>query len=107
MTDTSKAASAPEVFGDDLVLELRSPIQIGEMVYTSIELSEPTGAQLVAAGKAASSFEGLLVLINLNGKVPLTVVNQMRQRDLQRAGDFFGHFAPTDSSSDSAITPQS
>ena len=83
----------PEPFGDELVLELSKPISIGEQTYESITLTEPTAGQLIESGKAGTPMEQIAKLINLNGKVPASVVNRMLQRDFDKASDFFGHFS--------------
>lgn len=82
-----------ERFEDEMALLLRAPIKLGEIEYSELQLSEPTCDQLIKAGKAGTPMEQLAALINLNAKVPMPVVSQMKQRDLDRAGDFFAHFS--------------
>ncbi len=83
-----------EKFGDTLDLQLSAPIQLANLEpVTVIPLSEPIGKHLAAARKKADDLEHLMLLISLNSGVPLPVVECMKQRDLARADDFFGHFA--------------
>lgn len=98
---------APEKFSDELELVLREPIKIGDLEFTSVTLTEPTGKMLQLAEREKDSYGGLFVLITHAGRVPPAVPNAMRQRDLQRAMDFFAHFGSEDSLTPSATTPQS
>ena len=87
---------------DTLTLVLARPITLGELVYTEIELSEPTVKQLRAAAKAGGGLEWGATLISQNVPLPMAVVDKMTQRDFTRAADFFGRFdtppvAPTPS----------
>lgn len=81
-------------FGDELELVLREPITIGANTYDVLKLTEPNGAQLAKATKIANHMESVMTLISLNAKVPMAVPERMKQRDIMRAGDFFGHFLP-------------
>lgn len=84
---------APEI-EEELELVLRDPITVGANTFEVLKLVEPTGAQLAKVTKVANEMDSLMLLISLNAKVPLPVVERMRQRDLIRAGDFFGRFSP-------------
>jgi hypothetical protein len=81
---------------EELVLTFRKPIFLGKgdkaAEYLEVTLTEPTTGQLRVASKAGGSIDVLAVLIHLNAKVPMGVVDQMLQRDLDRAGDFFARF---------------
>lgn len=77
---------------DELTLPLTKPIKLGEHEYTELKLSEPTMGELRKAGKAGDGLDQLATLIHLNAKVPMSIVDQMLQRDMEAAGDFFGHF---------------
>ena len=92
---------------DRLVLPLREPIDLGGDVTTELVLTEPTGEQLVASYKHPLPIESLMALIAMNAKVSPAVVKRMRQRDLQRADDFFSAFGRPSSSTPSETTPQS
>lgn len=91
----------PEVFGDDLVMELRVPVKVGDAAYTSLELSEPTGEQLIASELAQTPTEGLIEIIRLQSRIPASAAKQLRKRDLQRAADFFNHFGLAPESAES------
>jgi hypothetical protein len=82
-----------DVMADEMTLTLIKPVQLGGMQYTELQLSEPTAAELIKASKAGNPVEQLVTLIHLNAKVPRAVVDQLRQRDLDGAGDFFGRFS--------------
>jgi hypothetical protein len=78
---------------EEHVVPLLVPVKLGDMEYASLTLSEPTYKQLTQAGKQASPMEQLGTLIQLNAKVPMAVVEQLRQRDLEACGSFFAHFS--------------
>ena len=92
---------------DTLVLDLREPIHLGEIITTELTLTEPTGEQLAASYKQALPIESLMTLIAMNAKVSPAIVKKMRQRDLQRADDFFSAFGRPASSKNSETSPQS
>ena len=77
---------------DTLTLTLTRQIVHVTVEHAELRLSEPTYAQLVKATKAGIALEQLGTLIHLNAKVPPGVVEQMTQRDLDRAADFFARF---------------
>lgn len=77
---------------DELTITLRKPITLGDLSYTELNLTEPTIAQLRKAAKAEDSIDQLATLIHLNAKVPMTVVDQMVQRDMEAANRFFFRF---------------
>jgi hypothetical protein len=88
--------AARDEIRDEMVLTLRKPITVGKgaaaIEYTEVQLTEPTVGQLKQASRTGNAIEQLAILISLNGKLPMAVVDQMLQRDLDRAGDFFGRF---------------
>ena len=86
-----------EIFKDTLQLDLREPIDLAGLVTHSLLLTEPTGEQLQASMKATEPMGGLFVLIAQTAGVSPAIVKRMRQRDLQRAADFFSHFDPANS----------
>ena len=77
---------------DDLTLALAKPIDLAGVVYTELQLSEPTVKQLRAAAKAGGGLEWGATLVSLNAVVPMAVVDKMTQRDFERAADFFVQF---------------
>ncbi len=94
-----------EKFGDELELVLREPVKLADLTFESITLTEPTGKILQLAAKEKDEYGALFVLITHTGRVPPAVPNAMRQRDLQRAMDFFAHFSSDDSSTPSTTSP--
>lgn len=77
---------------DEITITLRKPIKVGEVEYTEISLTEPTAGQLRKAAKAGDSLDQVCELISLNGRIPKSAVDQMLQRDLNAASDFFARF---------------
>jgi hypothetical protein len=61
------------------VLQLVKPIEVGGTTYTELTLTEPT-------------MDKLAVLINMNAKVPMAVVDMLARRDAEACDDFFGSF---------------
>lgn len=97
---------------DELELVLRSPITLGPsdgtgVTYAVLNLTEPTGEQLAAAEAQAGAMGPLLTLIHKNAGVPMAVAQRMRQRDLQRAADFFAGFRSPSGSVSSESSSQS
>ena len=76
----------------ELTLQLLTPVTFAKVEYTELHLTEPSGGDLIAAGKAITQMEQLVTLIYLNAKVPRGAVELMKQRDLMAASSFFGHF---------------
>lgn len=99
--------SDPKNYGDELEIVFREPIMLADLSFESVTLTEPTGTMLQLAAKEKDEYGALFVLITHAGKVPPSVPKAMRQRDLQRAMDFFAHFGSEASSTTSATTPRS
>ena len=97
----------PRKFDDELVITFREPIMLADLAFDAVTLNEPTGKMLQLAAKEKDEYSALFVLITHAGRVPPAVPSAMRQRDLQRAMDFFAHFASDDSSTTSTSSPQS
>ncbi len=76
----------------ELTIPLPAPIKMGEHEYTELKLSEPTVGELRKAGKAGDGLDQLATLMHLNGKLPLSIVDQMPQSVMEAAADFFGRF---------------
>lgn len=85
-------ADAPADIPDELVLELRRPVTFAGVQYDTLRLLEPTAGQLIEAEKGGSPLEQLARLVHLVAAVPRKAVDQMGQRDFQRAADFFALF---------------
>ncbi len=84
-----------ETFGDELVLTLREPIKLGNLEFTDLTLAEPRGEALCLAERE-DAMGGLFTKIARTAGVPPAVAKKMRQRDLQRAANFFNHFEADD-----------
>ena len=80
------------IIPDELDLIFAKPIEIGSVVYTHVQLSEPSGEQLEKLS-GSTGWQNLFELIELNGSVPPQVPRKMKQRDLERAADFFAGFS--------------
>lgn len=81
-----------EEIQDELVLMLRKPVTIGDIVYDKLELREPTAGELSKAMKAPSTIDTAIALISMVAKVPKTAVEGICQRDLEDASAFLGRF---------------
>jgi len=79
-----------------ITIVLNEPITVGDVTTARLTLSEPTGEHLAAAELVPGSIASLMALISANGVVPMSVVKKLRQRDLQRAADFFASFSEPD-----------
>jgi hypothetical protein len=95
-----------EDFGDELALPLAEPIEFEKRTVTELTLSEPTGEALQLADREEGWGE-VCALVAFTAGVPVDLVRKMRQRDLQRARNFFVHFSDAPSSRPSATTPRS
>lgn len=84
-------AAVPEIV-DELRIELRKPVTFAKVDYTHVDLTEPTVAQLRAAGKANQGIDQLATLAHLNAKIPQGAVDQFCQRDFEECGRFFERF---------------
>lgn len=87
----------------ELSLDLLVPVTFAKVEYTSLHLTEPSGGELIASGKAGTSMEQLVTLIYMNAKVPRGAVELMKQRDLMEAASFFARFS--DESPPTSETP--
>lgn len=86
--DTAVVAPAEE----EKTLELRKPVKLGEVEYSSLHLREPTAGELSKASKAGGNVDIAIALISLIAKVPRGAVEKLSQRDFQEAADFLGSF---------------
>ena len=87
---------------DSLALALSTPVELGAITYDTLNLSEPTVAQLRKAAKAGDGMDQLATLIHLNAAVPMAVVDKLKQRDFEAAGSFFARFGATSTPPESA-----
>jgi hypothetical protein len=73
-----------------VALKLREPVRLGEVEYTKLLLSEPTVGQLDEASAAATSrITANILMISKVCGVPPSMVRAMKQRDYQQAIAFF------------------
>lgn len=86
--DTALGAPAEE----EKTLELRKPVKLGEVEYSTLNLREPTAGELSKATKAGGNVDIAIALISIIAKVPRGAVEKLSQRDFQEAADFLGSF---------------
>ena len=77
----------------ELTVTLSKPIKLGEIEYAELKLSEPTMKELRTSGKAGDGLDQLAMLIHLNARVPMAVVDSLCQRDIKVCDAFFARFA--------------
>jgi hypothetical protein len=75
-------------------IPLRKPIILGAVTYAELNLREPTAGELSKATRHGgnNNVDVAISLISQIAQVPMTVVNQLSQRDFQEANDFLGSF---------------
>ncbi|WP_174296537.1 phage tail assembly protein [Sphingomonas bacterium] len=76
---------------DELVVHLRRPVRLGEVVYTELRLHEPTAADWTAFAKL-SGVEGDVKAVSVIAAVPEAAVRQIGARDLLSAARYIGRF---------------
>ncbi|PNG56532.1 MULTISPECIES: phage tail assembly protein [unclassified Variovorax] len=77
-------------------INLRKPVKLGDLEYSTLELREPTAGELEKAANATTNMGVVINLISLVAKVPRKVVESLCQRDLKEAGDFLDGFSAGD-----------
>lgn len=93
---------ADVVILDEKTITLRKPVTLGKtaksdgVVYSTLDLREPTGGELEKASKSATEIGVVLNLISLVAKVPRAVAEGLCQRDLKEVSDFLGSFSKDD-----------
>ncbi|OEZ73172.1 hypothetical protein JAB5_01430 [Janthinobacterium sp. HH103] len=90
MNQVETAVVAP--VEEEKTLELRKPVKLGEVEYSTLNLREPTAGELSKASKAGGNVDIAIALISLIAKVPRGAVEKLSQRDFQEAADFLGSF---------------
>ncbi|RJF83458.1 phage tail assembly protein [Azospirillum cavernae] len=75
---------------DELVIELRKPIEVGSEVYMEIRLREPTAGEVEKAQKAligpnASPTMSDIVMVSLVSGLPKPVVERIPYSDFEKA----------------------
>lgn len=83
------------MFEEEKTIELKKPIVIGTgdnaITYTELKLREPKAGEIAKAQHGAPT--GTDVTLNLIAavcKIPRKAVDEICQRDLREAADFFG-----------------
>ena len=87
---------------DEITIQLRKPVALGDITYSTLDLKEPTAGQLEKAASSSSSSVGMVInLISTVAVVPRKVVEGLCQRDFKEASDFLEAFEsqPTGSTS--------
>lgn len=90
---------------DEKTLTLRKPVKLGDLEYTTLELREPTAAELEKASAASSSIGVVINLISLVAKVPRRVAEGLCQRDLGDATLFLNQFNDTSPTTGEMLSP--
>lgn len=90
--EDSSSIQDPIDLEEEKILILRKPLVVADVTYDHLDLREPTAKELADASKAGNDVEVAIALISMIAKVPKSAVNQLRQRDLKDASDFFARF---------------
>ena len=77
---------------DELVIELRKPVELTGEVYTELRLREPTCGEVAAAQKTATGMVADIILVALVSGVPKAAVEKIGYRDVKRAVDYLAGF---------------
>jgi len=80
------------MLADEKTITLRKPLKVGDVTYDHLDLREPTAKDLAEASKAGNDVEQAIALISRIAKVPKIAIDQLSQRDLKEAADFFDRF---------------
>lgn len=88
------------MFEETKTITLRKPVTLGENTYDKLELREPLAGEIAKASVAPTNTDVAINLIAAVAKVPRRVAEQLCQRDLQEANDFFGSFSSDGSPAD-------
>lgn len=77
---------------DELVIELRKPVEFTGQVYTEMNLREPTLGEVANAEKAGGGIASDTVLIALVSGIPKPAVEKIGYRDAKKARDYLMGF---------------
>lgn len=77
---------------DELVIELRKPVELTGEVYTELRLREPTCGEVAAAQKAGGGMVADIILVALVSGVPKPAVEKIGYRDAKQAVDYLAGF---------------
>lgn len=73
-------------------IELREPVKLGDNTYDRLELREPKAGELAKAQTASTPAGQVISLVHQIAKVPMRVAENISQRELTEAADFFASF---------------
>lgn len=85
------APDAEVVIPEDMVINLRRPVELGGETYTQIVLREPTADQWSQFDKA-SGIEGDILAVALVGGIPPNAVRKIGARDLRAGARYIASF---------------
>lgn len=78
---------------EELTIQLRKPVSIGDIVYSELKLQEPTAGQIEKASAASANGVGMVInLISAVAVVPRKVAESLCQRDFKEASNFLESF---------------
>jgi len=79
---------------DEMTITLRKPITVGDQVYETLELREPTAGEFQKMTKvaAADPAGGLLALISMVTGIAPPIISKIGVRDMNAAGEFLMGF---------------
>lgn len=92
-------------FVDEKTITLRKPVNLGGVIYATLELCEPNSDQIEKASRAATQVGMALDLISLVAKIPRAAVGKLCQRDFREASDFLASFNDIDLSTGATSSP--
>ncbi len=87
------------------LVQLRTPVILGDVTYDALELREPTAGELEKAAQATTNFGVVINLISVVAKVPRKVVESLCQRDFKEAGSFLDSFSKGDQKTGETLSP--
>lgn len=82
--DDASVKADPETLPEDLTIELRKPLKIGDMEWSELRLREPTGGEMQQAAKRAAHEAGIFLLAKVSG-LPDRAIKQVTARDFNKA----------------------
>lgn len=74
-------------------ITLKKPIKVGDQQFVTLDLREPTAAELSKAASAKNNVEAIIELVTATAKVPRLVAESLGARDFKECDAFFGEFA--------------
>ena len=78
---------------DEITIQLRKPITLGDIVYDKLVLKEPTAGQIEKASSGSANGVSMVIsLISTVAVVPRKVAESLCQRDFKEASNFLDTF---------------